>query len=320
MEQHQGEAAGEKWTGRGKGGGEIALARPGASVGPPRGDYALRPAGRIRKQLGPPQIRDPVSPSPAFSEPATGRMPRRQQSRADDGRRMGKSPARSPEGLDRIEPPDPRDREENPGSMNTSQILKKIDREVRFCTRCELCENRRQTVVYREHAVDARLMIISETQRGVGKTSGFPLVGKAGRILSRLIDETGVRRDRTFIDCIVKCRTPDNRPATHEELAACFPHVWRQILAVRPAVICSLGTVATTSLLGITGPMRQLRGRFRLLERPGPGTTFVVPTYHPEYLIRYPNRLEDALEDARAIRRYLRELRRMESDRTFSMS
>ncbi|GJM22271.1 MAG: uracil-DNA glycosylase [Planctomycetota bacterium] len=159
--------------------------------------------------------------------------------------------------------------------------LDAVAAEVSDCRACTLCEGRHHTVPG-EGSPNARVMFIGEGPGADEDRTGRPFVGRAGKLLDDIITK-GMRiaREDVFIANVVKCRPPNNRAPTADESAACRGYLQRQIAAVSPAVICTLGATATHLLLETDSPMSRLRGR----EHSWRGLP-VIPTYHPAYLLR----------------------------------
>lgn len=137
----------------------------------------------------------------------------------------------------------------------------------------------------------------------VGEAPGFeedrqgePFVGPAGRLLNDIIRAIRLRRQDVYIANAIKCRPPANRTPEPEEMAACLPYLRRQLDIIRPAVICALGAVAARGLLGTTASLGSLRGRFHDCQ----GVPLRV-TYHPAYLLRYPEAKRKTWEDLQAV-------------------
>ncbi|MCB1138770.1 MAG: uracil-DNA glycosylase [Leptospiraceae bacterium] len=162
-----------------------------------------------------------------------------------------------------------------------------LQKEAQSCRKCRLCETRR-TVVFGEGDPAARLMFIGE---GPGKTedeTGRPFVGRAGELLTRIIENgMGLSRSQVYIANIVKCRPTveqkgfRDRPPDPEETAACSPYLLRQIELIRPEVIVTLGNPSTRFLLNTSLGITKLRGQWADFR----GTP-VMPTYHPSYVLR----------------------------------
>jgi DNA polymerase len=132
---------------------------------------------------------------------------------------------------------------------------------------------------------------------------GRPFVGKAGQLLTKIIQSIQLEREEVYIANIVKCRPPQNRTPEPDEILACRPFVLKQIAAVRPRIICCLGAVAAQALLQTTDKITALRGR------PFDWNGIrVIPTYHPAYLLRNPERKREVWEDMKRIAAWLKEI------------
>jgi DNA polymerase len=129
---------------------------------------------------------------------------------------------------------------------------------------------------------------------------GKPFVGRAGQLLTKMIESVGFTRDEVYICNVVKCRPPGNRNPEPDEIAACAPFLAGQLAAIRPAVICTLGTFATRTILGTKEPIGRLRGQLHAY-----GDAVVVPTFHPAFLLRNPGQQykRQAWDDLKLIRR-----------------
>ncbi len=164
--------------------------------------------------------------------------------------------------------------------------------EVAGCTACSLCETRSLTVPG-EGPPGARVMFIGEAPGRDEDKQGRPFVGRAGRLLTDIIEKgMGLRREDVFIANILKCRPPGNRDPKPDEVRSCTPFLDRQIEAVAPEVLIPLGRHASCHLLETDLAMGKMRGR--LFERNG---VCVIPTYHPAYLLRNPAAKKDCWED-----------------------
>ncbi|HPL62355.1 MAG TPA: uracil-DNA glycosylase [Syntrophales bacterium] len=173
--------------------------------------------------------------------------------------------------------------------------LDAVRKELGDCRRCALHEARRN-IVFGEGNPRAALMFIGEGPGEEEDKQGRPFVGRAGQLLDRIIQAMGLRREDVFIANIVKCRPPKNRAPKPQETEACAPFLEKQIAAVRPRVICALGTVAAQHLLKTDVPVSLLRGRFQ--DR---GGIRLMATYHPAYLLRNPQAKKQVWEDMKKI-------------------
>ncbi|MDX9817759.1 MAG: uracil-DNA glycosylase [Desulfococcus multivorans] len=175
------------------------------------------------------------------------------------------------------------------------ETLEEIRTDLGDCRRCGLCRYR-TNIVFGAGDPRARLVFVGEGPGEDEDLSGEPFVGRAGRLLDRIIDAMKLVRESVYICNIVKCRPPANRTPLPEEIECCVPFLERQIAAVSPDVICTLGATATRSLLKIDAPISRLRGRFHDYRG-----IRVMPTYHPAYLLRYPERKRETWEDIKMI-------------------
>ncbi len=170
---------------------------------------------------------------------------------------------------------------------NRQQLLAPLQEQVRVCTKCpHLARSRTQTVFGVGNA-NADLMFIGEAPGADEDARGEPFVGRAGQLLTRIIETMGFTRADVYIANVLKCR-PDmpagssgNRPPTPQEMQTCLPYLAAQIEIIRPKVLVALGATAVEGLLGFRGTMRDLRGRWHSYEN-----TPLMITYHPSYLLR----------------------------------
>jgi DNA polymerase len=169
--------------------------------------------------------------------------------------------------------------------------LEDIRREALTCRRCALCSGR-SNVVFGVGNPRARLMFVGEGPGMEEDRQGEPFVGAAGKRLTQWIGRIGLARQDVYIANIVKCRPPGNRAPLPEEAAACLPILRRQIRAIRPEILCTLGAVALNYLLGNNDRITRARGKWRDLE----GIP-VLPTYHPAYILRNATREHEVLAD-----------------------
>lgn len=168
------------------------------------------------------------------------------------------------------------------------------------CTSCKLCETR-NAVVFGDGDDHADIMFIGEGPGEQEDQTGYPFVGQAGQLLSKMLDHCfGLTRDEVYIANIVKCRPPENRDPEPDEIAACLGYLKQQIRLVNPRVIVTLGRVATQSLLETQERIGKLRGRrFEYQGIP------VVPSWHPSYLLRRPMARNDTVEDMKIVTQIL---------------
>lgn len=173
--------------------------------------------------------------------------------------------------------------------------LAAIREELGDCRRCKLCDGRTH-IVFGVGNPDADLMFIGEAPGADEDRQGEPFVGRAGHLLTRMIQAMGLRRQDVYIANIIKCRPPKNRDPEMDEVIACEPFLVRQIEAVRPRVIVSLGRVSAQTLLRTSEGITRMRGRWR--EYQG---VKLMPTFHPAYLLRNPAAKREAWIDLQAV-------------------
>lgn len=175
--------------------------------------------------------------------------------------------------------------------------LEGLRREVERCVRCPLSETRTNTV-FGDGDPSSRIVFIGEAPGREEDLQGIPFVGRAGKLLDKMLAAIGFDRSRVYIANILKCRPPGNRDPNEEETAACERYLARQLELIDPAVICALGRVAGQTLLGTKAPLRALREGVHSYN----GIRVFV-TYHPAALLRNPNLKRDAWEDMKALKK-----------------
>jgi DNA polymerase len=169
------------------------------------------------------------------------------------------------------------------------------------CTRCKLAGLGRKQIVYGVGNPNADLMFIGEAPGADEDIQGEPFVGRAGQLLTKIIEAMGYTRADVYIANVLKCRPPGNRNPEPDEVASCQPFLFRQIDAVQPKVMVALGTFAAQALLNTKDPISRLRGR----AWPCRGR-LLIPTFHPAFLLRSPERKRDTWEDMKLARAILR--------------
>jgi DNA polymerase len=177
--------------------------------------------------------------------------------------------------------------------------LDEVARTIAGCRKCFLCEGRTHTVPG-EGSSTAKLMFVGEGPGQTEDQTGRPFVGKAGELLTQIIEAIGLRREEVYIANAVKCRPPQNRKPLPDELAACWPYLERQIELIRPGVLVALGATAAEALLQARKSLAELRGRVHSYR----GIPLVV-TYHPAALLRNPNWKKPTWDDVRIARQLL---------------
>jgi DNA polymerase len=177
-----------------------------------------------------------------------------------------------------------------------SETLEGIRAALGDCQRCPLAGTRK-TIVFGQGNAHARLMFVGEAPGADEDEQGLAFVGRAGQLLTKIIEAIGLQRDDVFIANVLKCRPPGNRNPEPVEIMSCQPFLDRQIASIRPQVLVGLGKFAAQWLLRTAEPITRLRGR--LGERDG---IKVMPTYHPAYLLRNPGAKKDVWEDMKVVR------------------
>jgi uracil-DNA glycosylase family 4 len=170
-----------------------------------------------------------------------------------------------------------------------------LKEELLHCRRCGLHQGR-TNVVFGEGDPSSDVMFVGEGPGADEDRTGRPFVGRAGALLTRIIQAMGLEREDVYIANIVKCRPPENRDPEPDEISQCLPYLERQIDVIKPRVICALGRVATQTLVGETGGITSLRGRF--FEYRG---IRLMPTFHPAACLRQPSSKRLVWEDIKKI-------------------
>ncbi|MBN2887496.1 MAG: uracil-DNA glycosylase [Chromatiaceae bacterium] len=176
-----------------------------------------------------------------------------------------------------------------------------LEAAVGACRNCPLCETRTRTVFGAGNRA-ADLMLVGEAPGADEDRQGEPFVGRAGQLLTRMLEAIGLSREQVFIANLLKCRPPGNRDPRPEEIGACNPYLQRQIELVAPRVILTLGRISAHHLLATDTPVGRLRGRWFSL---GEHQTALRVTYHPAYLLRSPEQKARAWEDLQEVARRL---------------
>lgn len=168
------------------------------------------------------------------------------------------------------------------------------------CTRCKLHTLGRRQVVFGVGNPNADLMFVGEAPGEEEDRQGEPFVGRAGQLLTKIIEAIGLTRADVYIANVIKCRPPGNRNPEPDEVACCEPFLFRQVDVIKPKVIVPLGKFAAQSLLKTTEPITRLRGR--VYQYRG---AQLIPTFHPAFLLRNPSAKRDVWEDMKKVRAIL---------------
>jgi DNA polymerase len=215
--------------------------------------------------------------------------------------RMRREPA------ERIEPIEPTERVPSepiePAEPFEPKIALRVIREElgAHCSRCKLHTLGRTQVVFGVGNPSADLMFVGEAPGADEDIQGEPFVGRAGQLLTKIIEAIGLRREDVYIANVIKCRPPGNRNPEPDEVEQCEPFLFRQIDTVKPKVIVALGKFAAQCLLRTNAPITRIRGReFKYRD------AILIPTYHPAYLLRTPSAKREVWEDMKRVRAIVR--------------
>ena len=189
-------------------------------------------------------------------------------------------------------------------ALSKADALAQLRQECEKCMRCQLAKTR-TNMVFGTGSPDAGLMFVGEAPGEDEDRQGEPFVGKAGQLLTKMIEAIDMKRSEVYICNILKSRPPGNRPPLPDEIAACMPFLKRQIAIIKPKIICALGATAAKTLLNTDRAIGQLRGKFFDYE----GGIKLLPTFHPSYLLRDPSQKAKAWEDLQLVRDTLKAIR-----------
>ncbi len=216
------------------------------------------------------------------------------------------SPARVAERrTERVDTVGPSEASAMDNDEKTEQLRRLYEDHVRDCTKCHLSQARTQTVFGQGNA-DARIVFVGEAPGFEEDRQGLAFVGRAGQLLTAMIERgMGIKREDVFICNVLKCRPPNNRTPASDEVAACSPYLFEQLQIIQPEVIIALGAPAAQTLLDTRESIGRLRGRFHdfypsrvaALVQPIP----LMPTYHPAYLLRSPGEKRKAWDDLKMV-------------------
>jgi uracil-DNA glycosylase len=181
----------------------------------------------------------------------------------------------------------------------SGESMEQIWADIGNCTRCPLNEGRTH-IVHTEGNQQARLMFVGEAPGADEDMQARPFVGRAGQLLTKIIESIGFKREEVLIGNINRCRPPGNRAPTPDEVVECKPFLLREIAAVRPEVIVVMGNTAMKNLLDVKEGITRLRGMFQDYQG-----IKIMPTFHPAYLLRDPSKKRETWEDLKKVRDYL---------------
>tara|TARA_B100001123_G_scaffold411021_2_gene506782 strand:- start:5903 stop:6568 length:666 start_codon:yes stop_codon:yes gene_type:complete len=186
-------------------------------------------------------------------------------------------------------------------TAKATEAVDQIRKELGDCTRCKL-HSTRSNIVYGVGSPCAELMFVGEAPGRDEDQQGVPFVGRAGQLLTKIIEAIDLCREDVYIANVIKCRPPENRNPDSDEIETCKPYLFAQIDAIRPRVVVALGAFAVRTLLQSDESISKLRGR--IFDYRG---AKLVPTFHPAYLLRSPDKKADVWEDMKKVRSLLRQ-------------
>jgi DNA polymerase len=188
-------------------------------------------------------------------------------------------------------------------TVHADETLEDIRRDLGDCRRCKLASTR-TNIVFGEGNPEAELMFVGEGPGADEDATGRPFVGRAGQLLTKMIEAIDLKRGDVYIANVVKSRPPGNRAPEADEVKACIPFLFRQIKSIRPKLIVALGNPAMQALLDTKIGITKMRGQ--LQDYPRVYGIKVLPTFHPAYLLRSPDKKREAWEDLKKVRAFLR--------------
>jgi DNA polymerase len=184
-------------------------------------------------------------------------------------------------------------------SNNKREALASLRQQALECKGCNLYKGRRN-LVFGSGSPDSRLVFVGEAPGREEDIQGLPFVGRAGQLLTKMIEAIKLKREEVYIANVLKCRPPENRAPLPDEVTACEHYLKEQLKIIKPAVICALGKYASQTLLKITEPITKIRGVFREYEG-----IKLLPTFHPAYLLRNQGDKKLAWQDLLKIKKEL---------------
>jgi DNA polymerase len=224
--------------------------------------------------------------------------------REDEWRKRGDATVEKTPGVNLAESEQPDSHPESspvPFHASAGDALKAIREDIGDCTRCKLHALGRKQIVFGVGNPNADLMFVGEAPGADEDIQGEPFVGRAGQLLTKIIEAIGLKREDVYIANVIKCRPPGNRNPEPDEVEQCEQFMFRQVDTVKPKVIVALGKFAAQALLKTSDPITRLRGReYKYRE------AILMPTYHPAFLLRTPSAKRDVWEDMKRVREILK--------------
>ncbi len=181
------------------------------------------------------------------------------------------------------------------GPRVENDTLERIREDIGDCKRCRLCQQRNK-IVFGSGSARADLVFVGEGPGRDEDIQGLPFVGRAGKLLTQMIEAMGLKREDVYICNVVKCRPPENRAPEPDEMDTCSPFLYRQLAVIQPKAVVCLGAIAFQALYGAKQSISRLRGQW--LEFRG---IPMMATYHPAYLLRNPNAKGEVWEDLKKV-------------------
>jgi len=187
-------------------------------------------------------------------------------------------------------------------SLTAVDALAAIRADIGDCTRCKLHTLGRKQIVFGAGNPEADLMFVGEAPGADEDEQGIPFIGRAGQLLTKIIEAIDLKREDVYIANVIKCRPPQNRNPEPDEVETCEPFLFQQIDSIKPKVIVALGKFGAQTLLRTLEPISKIRGR--VFEYRG---SKLIPTFHPAYLLRNPSSKREVWEDMKLVRKLLAE-------------
>jgi len=206
-------------------------------------------------------------------------------------------------GIETLEAAPSRRRPHSEAAPADRLTLDAIRAEIGDCQRCKLAPCR-TNIVFGSGNPDAELVFVGEAPGYDEDQQGLPFVGRAGQLLTKIIESISLKREDVYICNVLKCRPPENRNPEPDEVASCNPFLRKQLAAIRPKIVCCLGTFAAQTVLQTAASISKLRGKFFDMDG-----MRVIATFHPAYLLRSPEKKREVWEDMKQIRTELFRLR-----------
>lgn len=189
-------------------------------------------------------------------------------------------------------------------SDSAPDTLQAIRKDLEGCRRCRLFEQRTH-VVFGEGDPNSRLVIVGEAPGAEEDLQGRPFVGRAGQLLTKMLEAIQLRRDQVYIANVIKSRPPQNRPPEPDEIQACAPFLKRQLRVLKPQVILAMGRVSVQFFFQSQERISSLRGQHRPYACTPEHQATVVATFHPAYLLRNPSAKKEAWQDLQQVAQLL---------------